>query len=80
MIAEAELRHKRYILQSRDGDYVDEVTTGELETVKLHFHFTKDRQRAKVFSFEDLFSKKAVTSVGGEFIHGYVGNLICLND
>ena len=62
-----------YILQDRDGDYVENVESGTGETVKMHFTFTKDIAKAKRFSYNDLWSPLATTSIGGEFTHGFGG-------
>jgi len=62
-----------YILQDRDGDYVEKVESGDSETVKMHFTFTKDIAKAKRFSYNDLWSPLATTSIGGEFTHGFGG-------
>lgn len=62
-----------YILQDRDGDYVEKVESGTTETVKMHFTFTKDIAKAKRFSYNDLWSPLATTSIGGEFTHGFSG-------
>jgi hypothetical protein len=62
-----------YILQDRDGDYVENVESGTSETVKMHFTFTKDITKAKRFSYNDLWSPLATTSIGGEFTHGFGG-------
>jgi hypothetical protein len=62
-----------YILQDRYGDYVEKVESGDTETVKMNFIFTKDIAKAKRFSYDDLWSPLATTSIGGEFTHGYGG-------
>ena len=62
-----------YILQDRDGDYVEKVESGTSETVKMHFTFTKDIAKAKHFSYSDLWSPLATTSIGNEFTHGFGG-------
>jgi hypothetical protein len=62
-----------YILQDRDGDYVENVESGDTETVKMHFTFTKDIAKAKRFTYDDLWSPLATTSIGGEFTHGFGG-------
>src|SRR5262249_47462958 len=62
-----------YILQDRDGDYVEKVESGDTETVKMHFTFTKDIAKAKRFGYADLWSPLATTSTGGEFTHGFSG-------
>jgi hypothetical protein len=67
------LDQRSYILRDRDGDYVRRVISGDTETVKLHFEFTKDRALAEQFSYDDLWSPYANTSIGGEFTHGYGG-------
>jgi hypothetical protein len=70
-------RHQRvraeYILQDRDGDCVENVESGTTETVKMQFIFTKDIAKAKRFSYDDLWSPLATTSIGGEFTHGFGG-------
>jgi hypothetical protein len=63
----------KYILQDRDGDYVEKVESGTSETVKMHFTFTKDIAKAKHFSYSDLWSPLATTSIGGEFTRGFGG-------
>jgi hypothetical protein len=63
----------RYILCDRDGDYVRRVISGDTETVKMHFEFARDRAQAMQFSYNDLWSPYANTSIGGEFTHGYSG-------
>ena len=62
-----------YILQDRDGDYVEKVDSGDTETVKMHFTFTKDIAKAKRFSYSDLWSPLATTSIGGDFTPGFSG-------
>ena len=63
----------QYILQDRDGDYVEKVESGTTETIKMHFTFTKDIAKARRFSYDDLWSPLATTSIGGEFTHGFGG-------
>jgi hypothetical protein len=67
------LSQRLYILRDRDGDYVYAVESGETETIKVHFVFTKDRSKAQRFSYDELWSLYATTSVGGEFTHGFGG-------
>jgi hypothetical protein len=59
-----------YILQLRDGDYVSKVTTGKLDTVKLHFEFTKDINEAAPFKESELIGK---ATLGVQFVSGYTG-------
>jgi hypothetical protein len=66
----------RYILQEPDGDYVSSVESGDTETIKLHFNFTKDKKKARRFTYDDLWSKLAVAPVGVLFAQGYRGNAI----
>jgi hypothetical protein len=66
----------RYILQEPDGDYVSSVESGHTETIKLHFNFTKDKSKARRFTYDDLWSKTAVAPVGVLFAQGYRGNAI----
>lgn len=73
---ETYLEDRVYLLQDREGDFVSKVTSTGLETTKLFFEFTKDKEKAKRFSFDDLFSRLATTSVGIEFSRGFAGRLI----
>ncbi len=63
----------RYILQDKDGDYVELVQSTGLETVKLHFVFTPDREKAREFTELDLFWKQATNPIGTAFISGFGG-------
>lgn len=67
------IEDQRYVLQDRDGDYVKEVKGTGLETVKLQFFFTKNKDEAKRFTFDDLWWKLATTCVGGHFTAGFGG-------
>jgi hypothetical protein len=62
-----------YILQDRDCDYVEKVESGDTETVRTHFIFTTDIAKARHFSYTDLWSPLATTSIGGEFTRGFSG-------
>jgi len=62
-----------YRLVDREGDYVKEVISSDTETLKMHFVFTKNPEEAKRFSYEQLWSPLATTSVGGEFTRGFAG-------
>ncbi len=63
----------RYILQDKDGDYVKAVESTGLETVKVHFIFTPNRQEAREFTELDLFWKQATNPIGTTFINGFGG-------
>lgn len=76
MLDELDLSQRLYLLQDRDGEFVERVESTGNETVKLRFHFTSNEREARQFSFNDLFSPLAVTSVGGEFVRGYAGRLV----
>jgi hypothetical protein len=62
-----------YVLQTRDGDYVHEVEKTEWETVKTHFKFTKNIKEARVFDFDELYSRLATNPVGVQFTQGFSG-------
>jgi hypothetical protein len=63
----------KYILQDRDGDYVLNVENAKLETIKVNFTFTKDKRKAKRFTFNDLWSKLSTNPVGEQFTKGFGG-------
>ena len=65
-----------YILQDREGDSVEGVESTGLETVKWHFVFTKQKKSAKVFEYDDLFSRLATNPVGTEFLRGFAGGRV----
>lgn len=67
------LEDRKYILQDRDNDYVLDVKPTGLDTVKLHFTWTKDRDKARLFSYEDLWWKLATTCIGVHFSAGFAG-------
>lgn len=63
----AELRQNRvesdeqlFVLKDRDGDFVESVQGTGMETVKIHFTFTKVLENARVFTDQDLHWKQAV--------------------
>ncbi len=62
-----------YILQDKDGDYVEEVQSTGLDTSKFHFVFTHDRAKARKFTELDLFWKQATNPIGTTFISGFAG-------
>lgn len=64
---------RTYLLQSRDGDYVKSAKSGNTETVKMFFTFTKSESQAKRFHFDDLYPPQATTCVGMEFVKGFAG-------
>lgn len=68
-----DLTEQYYVLRERDGDYVEEVQSTGMETVKLFFTFTKDLEKAHVFTSLDLFWKQASIPVGIEFSRGFAG-------
>jgi hypothetical protein len=67
------LDKRRYILCDGEGDYVSKVESAGFETVKVKFHFTSVKEKAKRFSYNDLASPLATTSIGIEFQHGFSG-------
>lgn len=67
------VENHRYILQDRDGDYVEKVESTGRETAKLFFTFTKDQEKAKVFTYDDLWWRLATTAIGGHFTAGFAG-------
>ncbi len=67
---------RRYILQDLDGDYVETVQSTGLETVKLHFVFTPEREKARKFTALDLFWKQATNPIGTAFISGFGGGRV----
>lgn len=73
---EIPLEDRIYVLQARDGDFVSKVESTGLETVKTFFSFTKDQEKAKKFSIDDLFSRLATTPIGIEFICGFAGKVV----
>lgn len=66
------------ILQSRDGDYVERIEWTDWDTVKTHFVFTKDRDKAKVITMEDMYPPNATTSIGTEWSKGFAGGRVIL--
>jgi hypothetical protein len=76
----AELRQNRvesgeqlFVLKDRDGDFVESVQGTGMETVKIHFTFTKVLENARVFTDQDLHWKQAVNPIGVTFISGFAG-------
>jgi hypothetical protein len=67
------LETRRYVLRTQEGDYVLRIELCELETVKVHFVFTRKREEARQFSYEELWSKYDTVSVGMEFTCGFSG-------
>ena len=70
------LDKQKFKLIDREGEYVERVESTGLDTVKVQFHFTKDPQKARIFSYQDLFSRQETTAIGIEFQRGYAGRLI----
>lgn len=64
------LEDRRYVLQ-HEGQYVERVDSVPHATVDTHFVFTPDREKAKQFSFNDLWNPKAVRPVGIQFSQGF---------
>jgi len=60
----------RFILKHED-DYVESVTGTGHDAAPSYFAFTKDRKKAKVFTYDDLYHKQAVNPVGIEFSRGF---------
>lgn len=67
------LEEQFYVLRDRDGDYVESVQSTGMETVKLHFAFTKDVEQARVFTYDSLYNRQAVAPVGVLFTQGFSG-------
>ena len=59
-----------YILEY-EGEYVERVEPTEWQTVTIYFAFTKDRRKAKVFSYQELYWKQATNPVGISFMMGF---------
>lgn len=76
MLTDIDFQDRRYVLKSRDNDYVSKVESTGFETVKLYFEFTQELATAKVFTYDDLFSPLATTSLGQEFIRGFCGSCV----
>jgi hypothetical protein len=70
MITADDLSDRRYILKHED-DYVERIDSTGLETVQIHFVFTKDRANARVFTHQDLYWKQATNPVGIAFASGF---------
>jgi hypothetical protein len=64
---------RRYILRDRDGAYVESITPSETATVKMGFTFTPDREKARRFSYDELWIPYAVAGIGIEFTCGFAG-------
>jgi hypothetical protein len=60
----------RCILKHED-DYVESVTGTGHDAAPTYFAFTKDRKKAKVFTYDDLYHKQAVNPTGIEFSRGF---------
>ena len=63
----------KYILKDRDGDYVKEVQAHLSETLHSFFTFTKDRTKARRFTYDDLWSPLNVHGIGEEWTRGFSG-------
>jgi hypothetical protein len=66
----ANFPERRYVLRTLDDDFVASVEDGETETVKLHFTFTKDRSKARVFTYAELWDPG---NIAVEFACGFGG-------
>jgi hypothetical protein len=62
---------RRYILKTRDGDYVESVEASETATLKSHFNFTQDREKAQRFSYGELWNQ---STLAVEFACGFSGS------
>jgi hypothetical protein len=60
-------------LRTQEGEYVERIDSGEWETVKLHFVFTRKREHAAQFTYDDLWSPYDTTSPGMAFTCGFAG-------
>jgi hypothetical protein len=59
---------RRYLIATNRGDeYLERVETGQWEAVKLHFHWTKDADKAQVFNPADL------STIFQKVVHGFSG-------
>jgi hypothetical protein len=65
------LNVRRYILKTRDGDYVQSVEANATATLKSHFNFTQDREKAQRFSYAELWDQ---STLAVEFACGFSGS------
>lgn len=65
-----------YILQDRLGEYVEKIESTGWETVKYGYTFTKEKEKARIFSYDDLYNRQDVLPIGIDFQRGFQGNVI----
>lgn len=76
MLQDTDFENKVFILQDRVGDFVSQTESTGFETSKIKFTFTKDKNKAKHFTWNDLYSRLETTPLGIEFSRGYCGKVI----
>lgn len=60
----------QWIVQDRDGDYIESIESTGWECVKWHFHWTKYRDFAHVFTGEELLGKDGTMNL---IVAGFAG-------
>jgi len=71
-VASISIEEQYFIVQDKDGDYIESVESTNLDTVKRVFHWTRDRRRARVFAYSDLFARETVCLMQ-QIIQGHSG-------
>lgn len=65
---------QKFVLESREGsEWVEKIEGLPLSTVPTHFHFTRDKKKAKFFTANDLWSRLAINPPGVQFAVGFAG-------
>jgi len=64
---------REYIIQDRDGDYLEKIEGGNFETVRFFFHWTADRKKARVFTTGELWAKGDTVCMMLRLAMGFAG-------
>lgn len=66
-------RDRRYIVQDRDGDYIERVESMDSETLKCHFIWTPKREKARIFTGAELWATGDAVCIMQRIVQGYAG-------
>ena len=69
----APLDTRYYVLQDRDGDYVKAVRSTGFATALAYFEFTKDKEQARRFTYDELWNRSQTDPIGIQFTKGFGG-------
>jgi hypothetical protein len=64
---------QNYVVQDRDGDYLQRIESVNWDTVKFQFHWTHKRSEAQVFTTEELWARGDTMCMALQLVKGHAG-------